>query len=230
MPVYDVIIVGGGSAGCVLASRLIKDPGRTVLLIEAGPAYQPTATRKTSPQAASSPSSRTAPGATRACWPAPAQHRRVRRQGARRRLGDQRRDRPPRQASVVTPPLVGTVRLKSCDPHVTPRIDYGLLDDPVDQRRLRELVKLARRIMNLEPVAGLVDRELSPGRGIQADAELDASILAGLMTFYHGIGTASVGRADDPAAVVDAEGRVHGTRGLRVVDASIFPEDISVPV
>ena len=39
-----------------------------------------------------------------------------------------------------------------------------------------------------------------------------------------------MGRADDPAAVIDAERRVHGTRGLRVVDASIFPEAISVPI
>ena len=39
-----------------------------------------------------------------------------------------------------------------------------------------------------------------------------------------------MGRADDPAAVVDAEGPVHGTRGLGVVDALIFPQAISVPV
>ena len=133
-------------------------------------------------------------------------------------------------ASVVMPRSIGTVRLKSRDPHVTPRIDYGLLDDPADKRRLRALVKLARSIMNREPIAGLVDRELSPGPGIQIDDELDASIMAGLMTFYHGVGTAPMGRSDNPAAVVDAEGRVHGTRGLRVVDASIFPEAISVPV
>jgi choline dehydrogenase len=37
-----------------------------------------------------------------------------------------------------------------------------------------------------------------------------------------------MGLADDPAAVVDPEGRVHGLEGLRVVDASIFPDAISV--
>ena len=132
-------------------------------------------------------------------------------------------------AALVAPLSTGTVRLKSRDPRVTPRIAYNLLGDPADRPRLLEIVALARRITRTAPVAGLIARELAPGPEVRTDAELSAAIDAGLMTFYHGTSTAPMGGADDPAAVVDAEGRVRGVSGLRVVDASIFPEVVSVP-
>jgi len=131
-------------------------------------------------------------------------------------------------ASVVLPRSFGAVRIKNRDPHVTPMIDYHLLTDPADRRRLREVIKLARRIVQTEPLAAWIDLELSPGSLVQTDAELDAAIDAGVGTYYHGSSTAPMGE-DDPGSVVDSLGRVHGVDGLRVADASIFPEAISPP-
>jgi choline dehydrogenase len=132
-------------------------------------------------------------------------------------------------AAVVLPRSVGTVRLKSRDPLVTPRIDYNLLADHSDRRRLIEIVQMARQIARTEPLVGLIDCELFPGPTTVTDAELEAAIDASSITFYHGTSTAPMGGDDDPAAVVDGVGRVRGVRGLRVADASIFPEAISTP-
>ncbi len=133
-------------------------------------------------------------------------------------------------ACVVRPRGRGTVRLKSRDPFATPRIDYRLLADPDDRQRLEEAVRLARHVMSLPPVAAMIDGELD-GDGATGQREpLETSLHAGAMTFYHGTSTAPMGGPQDKAAVVDAAGRVRGIQGLRVVDASIFPAAISVPV
>lgn len=133
-------------------------------------------------------------------------------------------------AAVVLPRSFGTVRLKSRNPQVTPRIEYNLLSDPSDRRRLLELVKVVRSLANTEPLSSLINREILPGPNVQTDAELEAALCAGLMTFYHGTATAPMGGENDLAAVVDEVGRVRKTEGLRVVDASIFPEAISTPI
>ncbi len=133
-------------------------------------------------------------------------------------------------ACVVTPRSTGTVRLKSTDPWVTPRIDYRLLAHPDDRERLREAMLLARRMAALHPVAQMIDRELNAEAGEATSVPIDEAIDRGAMTFYHGTSTVPMGGKDDPTAVADASGCVRGISGLRVVDASIFPETISVPV
>jgi choline dehydrogenase-like flavoprotein len=52
---------------------------------------------------------------------------------------------------------------------------------------------------------------------------LEEAVRAGVDVYFHPVGTCRMGRADDPLAVVDARGRVHGLDGLWVVDASIMP-------
>jgi len=55
------------------------------------------------------------------------------------------------------------------------------------------------------------------------DERLQAHLERAVSGVFHPVGTCRMGRRDDPSAVVDHAGRVHGTLGLRVVDASIMP-------
>lgn len=133
-------------------------------------------------------------------------------------------------ATAVTVPVsVGSVQLNSRDPRVGPRIDYNLLADARDRRRILEGVKLARQIGRTPPLAGLIDHEMTPGACVDGDDALEAAIAANLDTYHHGSSTTPMGGDTDHGAVVDAAGRVRHVQGLRVVDASIFPESPSTP-
>ena len=68
-------------------------------------------------------------------------------------------------------------------------------------------------------------RELAASAGAQSDAEIEAFIRSHADTIYHPVGTCRMGQG--PLDVVDAELRVHGIGGLRVVDASVMPNIVS---
>ncbi len=72
-------------------------------------------------------------------------------------------------------------------------------------------------------LAPFVDRETLPGPAVQSDDELLGFARESGTTTYHLIGTAKMGPATDPGAVVDDTLCVHGMERLRVVDASIMP-------
>ncbi|MET9697292.1 GMC oxidoreductase [Streptomyces sp. NPDC006529] len=126
--------------------------------------------------------------------------------------------------ALVRPESQGTLTLVSRDPQDPPRIDLNLLAEPGDRRRLAEGVKLARRLGATQPLASLIERELNPGPQARTDAEIEASMPATLDTYHHPTSTAPMGADDDPTAVTDRLGAVRGVPGLRVVDASIFPD------
>jgi choline dehydrogenase len=87
-------------------------------------------------------------------------------------------------------------------------------------------LKFGRRISQTEPMARCVEAELTPGLEKQSDADLLEHCRANGLSLLHGVGTCRMGT--DPAdTVVDPRLRVHGLRGLRVVDASIMPRIVS---
>lgn len=132
-------------------------------------------------------------------------------------------------ASVVLPRSTGLVRLKTTDPMVTPWIDYHLLENPSDRERQREIIRIARKVASIEPLASLIEQEIVPGESAQTDAELDAAIDAAGGIYYHATSTAPMGNSSKDSAI-DTTGRVHGLTGLIVADASAFPEMVSAPV
>lgn len=117
----------------------------------------------------------------------------------------------------------GEVRLRSADPGEAPAIRFGYMAHPDDWTEFRACIRLAREIMAQPAMAGFVAREISPGAEAVSDVALDAFVREHAESAYHPCGTARMGRADDPGAVVDPEGRVIGVEALRVADSSVFP-------
>jgi choline dehydrogenase len=102
-----------------------------------------------------------------------------------------------------------------------PVIDPNYLSAPEDLEVTRRGLRLARDIVSQRAFDGLRGAELSPGRGITSDSDIDAYTRRTAGTVFHPVGTCRMGHGSD--AVVDADLRVHGIAGLRVIDASIKP-------
>ncbi|MGX8807494.1 GMC oxidoreductase, partial [Enterobacter hormaechei] len=94
-----------------------------------------------------------------------------------------------------------------------------------DWQEFRAAIRITREIMAqpaLDPYRG---EEISPGKDIQTDEQLDAFVRERAETAFHPCGSCKMG--NDEMAVVDGAGRVHGIESLRVIDASIMPNIIT---
>ncbi len=117
----------------------------------------------------------------------------------------------------------GSVRLASAKPTDKPIIRFNYMSHADDWTEMRACVRLTREIFAQPAFAPYAAREIQPGVGVQTDDEIDDFIRAKVESAYHPSCSCKMGRADDPMAVVDAETRVIGLLGLRVVDSSIMP-------
>ncbi|HUO96432.1 MAG TPA: choline dehydrogenase [Steroidobacteraceae bacterium] len=117
----------------------------------------------------------------------------------------------------------GWVRLKSRDPHDTPRILFNYMSHPDDWVEFRAAVRLTRELFAQPAFDRYRAREIAPGADAQSDEQIDEFIRQKVESAYHPSCSCKIGAADDRMAVVDPEARVYGLEGLRVVDSSIMP-------
>jgi choline dehydrogenase-like flavoprotein len=123
----------------------------------------------------------------------------------------------------LRPTSRGGVGLSGPDLTDPPRIDPNYLATQEDRDVAVASLRWARRIVGQPALARYAPEEFRPGAAVETDEELLAAAKALATTIFHPVGTAAMGTADDPLAVVDARLRVRGLRGLRVVDASVMP-------
>jgi choline dehydrogenase len=115
----------------------------------------------------------------------------------------------------------GSVRAKSGDTSVPPKIRYNFFVSEIDRRTCVEAIRIVRKIMALPPVSDFVAAELAPGPEAATDEDLIEFCRKRGRSTSHASCTCKMGV--DAMAVVDPRLRVRGVSGLRVIDASVMP-------
>ena len=124
----------------------------------------------------------------------------------------------------------GSVSIRSRDARQAPTVVANYLSHELDRRTLVDGLRLARRLLRTQALAPFFEEESLPGDLMQSENELLDYIGQVGASSYHLNGTARMGVASDPKAVVDARLRVHGVAGLRIADASVFPAIVSANI
>jgi choline dehydrogenase len=127
-------------------------------------------------------------------------------------------------ACNLRPQSRGEIRLRSANPAAAPMISPNYLAEAADRRVAADAIRVTRRLMGQAALGAFQPREYLPGP-LVGDDEAALAQAAGDIgtTIFHPVGTAKMGLASDPMAVVDARLRVIGLANLRVIDASVMP-------
>ncbi len=116
----------------------------------------------------------------------------------------------------------GTVKIRSTNPREHPAIRFNYLSTETDRREWIEAIRTTRHILGQPAFAPYDGGEISPGPSVETDEEIMEWVARDAETALHPSCTARMGT--DDASVTDPSSlRVHGTEGLRVVDASVLP-------
>lgn len=119
----------------------------------------------------------------------------------------------------------GRVAIRSTDPRDMPDINFHYFDEgnDADGSDLDSVVHALQFVRSIVKGYGhKVEEELSPGPEVRTCDQI-RQFVKDQAWGHHASCTCKIGKDDDPMAVLDGDFRVRGTRGLRVVDASVFP-------
>ena len=131
-------------------------------------------------------------------------------------------------ACNLRPTSRGEVAIVSPEVDAKPRINPNYLATEQDRSVAADAIRLTRRLMSQPALARFHPDEFLPGPAVGDDDAALAKAAGDIgTTIFHPVGTARMGKADDPLAVVDGDLKVHGVDGLRVIDASVMPTIVS---
>ncbi|MGE0280146.1 MAG: GMC family oxidoreductase [Rhizobiaceae bacterium] len=128
--------------------------------------------------------------------------------------------------SNCRPSSRGEIMVRSTNPRDYPKIVANALSTEEDTAEMLAAVKFVRHIAAQPAMKEFIVEEILPGPSITSDGDLIQDFRKRCGTVYHPVSTCRMG-PDTARAVVDPRLKVHGIDGLRVIDASIFPENIS---
>ena len=117
----------------------------------------------------------------------------------------------------------GSISLRSKNPHDSPKIQFNYMSEERDWIDFRYCVRVAREIFRQDAFKHFRGKEIQPGDWCNSDLQINEFIKEHAESAYHPSGTCKMGSKDDQTAVVDETCKVIGTKNLRVVDSSIFP-------
>ena len=127
-------------------------------------------------------------------------------------------------ACNLRPTSRGTVRIRSAKLAEAPSIAPNYLATEDDRQVAADAIRVTRRLMKQSALAAYRPEEYLPGPAVGDDDAALAKAAGDIgTTIFHPVGTAKMGIADDPMAVVDERLRFHGIARLRIADASIMP-------